>query len=71
MAPIFGFEDPKICRSKIRVGETKIIFAVLSNDRQKIIVAETPLRKKSNTLNLKFLKNLNCKKKYSKVFNFV
>ena len=45
MAPIFGFEDPKICRSKIRVGETKIIFAVLSNDRQKIIVAETPLRK--------------------------
>ena len=49
MAPIFGFEDPKICRSKIRVGETKIIFAVLSNDRQKIIVAETPLRKKSNT----------------------
>ena len=63
MAPIFGFEDPKICRSKIRVGETKIIFAVLSNDRQKIIVAETPLRKKSNTfkkstckLNLKFFK---------------
>jgi len=41
--PVYGFDSKKICKSKIRENETKILFAILSPDRHRLMLSNTPL----------------------------
>ena len=41
--PVYGFDSKKICKSKIRENETKILFATLSSDRHRLMLSNTPL----------------------------
>jgi hypothetical protein len=41
--PIYGFGDRAICKSKIRQGETKIIFAKTARDGTILTLASSPL----------------------------
>ena len=40
---VYGFDNNKICKNRIREGETKIVFCNLDIQRQRVIISSSPM----------------------------